>query len=344
MPTVTVITFDASDADFIQTLNSFVGDVANAVNTHHQELLSAIGPGALLIEDVFDRDGIVGEHSYQLDIPNYTGGTTITIGRRPVPIAARGEVDVSIGWITIATGKTRITLTGDLVLSGAAVITGLPKTIYVRVGASGVPQVLETEADTNLMTLYKATWDGFSWTNITRTAHILGGGTTLMALAGEPRRLLIHDGQTNWVDPGVLDSDTELVTLGRAVDNGIGIDGEVEILGFEIHPHRATAGGWFAPSVNPPESLVTLRVVSEAEEWTAANFEIDCGQAPDSLFAAVAGAIGSKKFVNELRRFRLELVSVGSGVVSARGFSWGVIYAPVLGASVPKDSTALDQI
>lgn len=344
MPTITAPTLSASDSDFIQTLNALMADIENAINTHHAELLAAIGPGALLIEDLFDREGVVGEHSYQLDIPNYTGGPQITIGRRPAPIGARGEVDVSIAWIVTAGGKTRVSMTSDLVLSAAGVITGLPKTIYVRVGSSGVPQVLETEADTNLLTLYKATWNGFSWQNITRLAPILPGYPTFMKLAGHPRQNQIHDGDTNWVDDGVLDSDTEIVTHGDPLDNGIGLNAEVEIQGFFIHPHRAGAGFWFAPSANPPDSLVTLRVVSAGETWSAEDIVIDCTQAPDSIFIGVASAIGSKKYVNEVRRFRLEFVSKGSGVVSARGFTWGAEYAPLFGASVPKDATAIDQI
>lgn len=344
MPTVTIPTLSASDSDFIQVLNALLTDVENAINTHHAELLAAIGPGSLLIEDIFDRDGIVGAHSYQLDIPNYGGGATIDIGRRPAPIGSRGEVDVSIGWITTAAGKTRISLTADLLLSAAGIIGGLPKTIFVRVGSSGVPQVLQDEADTNLLTLYKATWNGFSWQNITRVAPILPGYPLFMEMAAHPRQNQVYDGDTNWVDAGVQDSDTEIITHGDPLDNEIGLNAEVEVLGFFIHPHRSTAGFWFAPSANPPDSLVTLRVVSAGETWSASDLVVDCTQAPDSIFVGVASAIGSKKFVNEVRRFRLEFVSKGSGVVSARGFTWGIEQAPIFGASVPKDSTALDQI
>lgn len=344
MPQFTPTTLGGSDDDFIAKLNQMFTDLQNAVNTHHQELLVAVGPGVALVLDVFDRDGLVGSYSYRLDIDNYTGGPQMTIGRRPVAVVAQGDVDVSVAWGTFAAGQARVTQAGDVVISAAGVITGLPKTIFVGIPAGGTAQVYEDQSDPNIIYPYSFTWDGFNWTDIRRTVQILPGYGLHQEMAGEPRILQVYDTETNWVDAGVLDTESEIVTLGDPDDNGIGVNGQVEVMGVFIHTHRLGDGGWSAPSHNPPDSLVTLRLRSAAETWSATDLVIDAGQTPDSVFADIASAIGDKKYVNEVRRFRLELVSIGSGVSTAEGFTWGLIVRPIFGSPLPKDATVVDLI
>jgi hypothetical protein len=344
MPEFTPITLSASSSTWIADVNQMMTDISNAVNTHHQELLVSVGAGAALIVDEFDRDGIVGSYSYVLDIENYSGGASIAVGRRPAPVVARGETDTSILWGNFGSGFSRVTQVGDVSPSFAGFLTGLPKTVYIGVGASGTSQAYEDQSDGNVVYIYSMTWDGFNLTSFKRHAPILPGYTLIQEMAAEPRILQVCDQDTDWVTPGTLDSETEIVTLGDPLDNEIDINGQVEVLGMFIHAHRGqTDDGWNAPASNAPESLVTLKLVSAAVDWTD-DIEIDCGQVPDSLFVEIASAVGDLVYVNEVRRFRLELVSIGSGVTSARGFTWGLIARPIFGAPVAKDATDVEVV
>lgn len=350
MPQFTKQTLAASDADWIAKINSMMDDIATAINTHHQEILSQLGPGALLTLDMFDRPGVVGSHSYQLDIENYGGGAQIDIGRRPTFDAAKGETDLSIAWINAGGTQARVTQSGDVELDATQFLTGLPKTIYVGVPVTGAATLYQDTTDPNVLYLYSMTWDGANLTDIKRRRPILPGYELFKEMAGEPRVLQVYDGDTNWVDgpAGGQESETEIVSLGDPLDNEIGISGQIQALAFVIHAHRQEPGSWWDPTGDPPDSIVTLKIVDdEGDEWSdpATPIEIDVGQVPDSIFVALNPAIpDDKEYMTEIRRLHLELVSIGSTVVSARGFTWGLIYRPLLGAPVPKDGTEVDLI
>jgi hypothetical protein len=341
MPEFSPDTLSGSDSDFIAKLNAMFIGLQTAINTHHQELLISVGAGAALVVDEFDREGIVGAYSYQLDFDNYAGAGLIDIGRRPVAVPLQGDADISIAWGDFGAGKVRVFQSSDVTLNATAFATGLPKTIYVGVGAAGSAQFYEDTTDPNILYLYSVTWDGFTLDSWKRLVPILPGYTFHQEMAGEPRLVDVDDHLTDWVTPGILASETKIVTLGDPLDNAIGVNGQVEVVGFLLHAWEQGDDGWNAPAHNPPDSLVTLRVRSAGVTWSKENIEIDCGQVPDSIFVEVDPAIGDLKYVNEVRRFDLELVSVGSGVTSARGFTWAAVTRPIIGSPVAKDGTTV---
>ncbi len=342
--TISPTVFAGTDKDYVQKLNTMAAALANGHNENHQLLLSAIGPGADLILRVFDRDGIVDAASYQLDFTNYVGGVQITIGRRPTFDVLHGDVDTSFAWATFGGTKDLVQQVGDLLLDASAIITGLPKTIFIGIPASGVAQLFEDQTAGNVLYIWSMSYNGFSFDTFKRLGPILPGYETLKAMTAFPRYNTLYDGDTNWVDgPAGQVSDTEIVTLGDAVDNGIGLEGSVEGLGFLVSAHKVGDDHWNAPTGNPPDSLVTLKVVSAAVDWTG-EIEIDVGQVPDTIFVPILAGVGDLKFITEVRRFTLERVSIGSAVVSARGMTWGLLYRPLLGAAAPKDSTTVEVI
>lgn len=344
MVQVNLAEFAAADLDYVEKLNSNGAILENATNSHSQQLLSSVGPGADLILRVFDRDGIVGRESYWLDVENYVGGVIIDIGRRPAPDPLRGEVDTSYAWGTFGGTKDLVQVTGDTNLDASAIIAGIPKTIYVGIPAGGVPNFFEDTLAANIIYIYSMTYDGFSFSNIRRRAHILPGYETLKEMAAHARSLQVYDPDTDWIDgPPLQLSDTEIVTFGDEVDNAIGVLAAVEVIGFFVSIHKSGDDHWNAPTGNPPDSNVKLKVVSAALDWTG-EMEIDAGQVPDTVFALVLPAVGDLKYVTEVRRFNLELVSVGSAVTSARGMTWGLIYRPLIGAPVPKDDSVVGMI
>src|SRR6185436_6473119 len=98
---ITMETLAASNRDYIAKMNNNFTALAAAVNALQSAIGGALGPGAALITDVMDRPGLVGTHAYSWDLENYDGGTGIDIGRRPAPVLAYGETDVSTAWVNI---------------------------------------------------------------------------------------------------------------------------------------------------------------------------------------------------------------------------------------------------
>jgi len=336
---ITLQDFAAGNQDYVARHNSNNAAIKAAIDSLQAQVLASSGEGADLVLDLWDRDGIVGAHSYVLDGENYPGGSQISIGRRPAPTGM--ELDVSIAWLTVMGNKTRVQQVDDVVLDAAAITTGLPKTIYVGIPSNGTAQLFEDTATLNVLYVYSMTWDGFNLTNFKRIAHILPAYSTLQRLAGAPRYREVLDSETDWISDTV--GQTHIAFAGAADDNGIGIDGAVEILGFFACAAKPDADGFFSPG-DPPGSVVSFKVVSEAEDWTVApHFEFDCSNIPDVIFLPVNPSVGDQKFVTEVQIFELERTSLGAGVVSARCFTWGVIYRPLIGAPMPR-TTAVSQI
>src|SRR5262245_54580198 len=140
MPAPTLFkTFAMAMTDFIAKHNNNYTLIEAALVDLYQQVLAGMGEGAMLTLDAFDRVGIVGAASYRLDLDTYPGGALIDIGRRPAFNAALGDKNVSVAWIN-AGGLMRVQLSGDTTLNAAPITAGLPKTIYVGIPSTGVPQ------------------------------------------------------------------------------------------------------------------------------------------------------------------------------------------------------------
>jgi len=344
MPPLVLDEFSAVQKNYIQQLNNNNTAIMAAVNALQAQVLAAIGEGSDLVLDTFDRPGFVGAASYRLDLDNYTGGLTMDIGRRPEANLAYGEVDESVAWGTFAGEKSRVKQVGDVTLNFGIVTTGLPKTVYVTVGSDGVPQLDESDATPNVVYLYSMTYDGFSvdLDTIKRMSPILPGYSLIQDVAGAPVQMRQLDTVTDWLED--LESSTGVVVMGSAEDNEIGIDGQVEVLGFFLHVDAEGPDG-FEAAEGGDDTTVKVRVVTApGDVWSAEDIEIDANEVPDDYFVEVDSAIQSRRFITEVTRFYLERVSVGAHVVNAGCFTWGVIVRPLFGTPVPKDDTTVGQV
>lgn len=328
--------FAAGDIDYVAKLNNNNAALESEVNNLSAQVAGTIGPGGPLILDVFDRDGIVGAHSYRLDLDQYPGGTVIKIGRRPTFNPVFGEVDVSVGWGTFAGTKARVEQVGDVDLDAASIVAGLPKTIFVGVGSSGTAQLFEDSVTPNVLYVYSMTWNGFSLSDFKRLAPILPGYELHKALLA-PKLIQIHDGETDWVSDTI--GKTEIVLPGHSDDNEIDVEGSMEVLGFFVSSHEVSDDGFNAPGGNPPtDSIVRLDVKSDAVKWNLTDIELDMGTTPDTVYVKVdEAAVGDDRFVVEVKRFHLERTLLGDFVTSARNFTWGIIVRPLIGTPVPRD-------
>lgn len=335
--------FTTEDTDYIPNLNANFAAIESEVNNLSAQLVATIGEGGPLIVDLFDRDGIIGAHSYVLDIENYPGGSQITIGRRPAPVF-QGEVDESAAWGTFSGQKARVTLSGDLLLDAVAIVSALPKTIFIGIPSSGTPQFFEDDVQPNVLYIYEMTWNGFELTEFARRAPILPGYSLIQEIAAAPRLIQVFDSDTSWIDD--FESRTEIVLPGHSDDNEIGVDASMEVVGFFISTHNADDDGFAAPGSNPPtDSIIRLEVQSEAVRLNLEDLELDAGQTPDTIYAKVDPATDPMfRFVTEVRRFRLVREFLGTGVTSARGFTWGLIVRPMIGTPIPKNQNKVIQI
>ncbi len=341
--TLSLQNFAASDKNYIAKMNANNAAIEAAVNSLISQISAAMGAGSLLILDEHDRDGIEGAASYQLDLENYAGGAEIAIGRRPVANVLLGDQDVSIAWGTFSGVKHRVTLTGDVTLNAGGVVSGLPKTIYVGIPSNGTPQFFEDTSTLNVLYIYSMTWDGFSLTCFQRLAPILPGYTTHQAILDAVRILQIFDGESDFLDDpeGALD----LPLPGSADDNGIGVAGGVEVVGFMITANRSGPDGLYAPTGEAPDNELTLEIRSEAVRWNLEDIIFDASNVPDTIFAKVdVDVVGLDRFVTEFRSFRLHATQVGSSIVSARGFTVAILTRPLIGTQIPKDSSKVDLI
>ena len=336
MPPLSLQDFAVSDTNYVEKHNDNNAALEAAVNALQAQILAAVGEGADLVLDVFDRDGLVGIHSYVLDLDAYPGGAEIVIGRRPAPVPAFGEVDESIAWGTYAGEKSRVRLVGDVTLDALPITSGLPKTIYVGIPSDGTPQLFESAVTPNVLYAYSMVWDGFQLSDFKRMAPILPHYTTLQGIAGAPRLLYLFDSETDWVSDE--EGSTEIVCPGAKDDNEIEVDGALEVIGLFAHATKSGDDGFSAPAGVPQVSKVIFRVLSDGVAWNLDDFEFDASNIPDVFFSKVnVSLVGDDRFVTEVKRFSLERVSIGSHVVSARAFSWGLIVRPVVGIAIPKD-------
>lgn len=339
MPQLLLKDWDAVDKDYVQTYNQNNDAIEAAVNAHEALLQGTLGSSSQLLARAFDRDGPADDASYKLDLINYAGGSQITVGRRPAFVAAHGEVDISYARGTFASGVEQVQMTGDIVLDANVITSGLPKTIYIGIPLSGVPALFEDTLTPFVIYLYSMTWNMFSLTDFRRLRSILPGYETIKRIGGRPIRMPIFDGVTDWLSD--LTGQVPVFTLGAEDDNVIGFDEALEVIGFFVQPVGGEEG-FHAPTGNPPDSLVKLRVESDGVVWSKADIEIDCGQAPDIIDVGVVTTDppGDLRFVDIIRRFELKRVAVpGSAVVSAQNFLWGPIIRPLLGNPIPKDGT-----
>jgi hypothetical protein len=332
--------FAASDTDYVEKFNANFAIIESFCNGLEAQLVAAGVDGQALLLDLWDRDGLVGPQSYVLDVDNYAGGATITIGRRPVFNPTLGEVDVSIAFGTFGGTKVRVTQSGDVVLNAATIVTGLPKTIYVGIGSNGTPQLYEDTSTINVLYVWSMTWDGLQMTNFKRIAHILDAYATLQALHNSPKTIQIFDPETNFVSDYI--GGTEIVLPGAASDNGIDVDGSFEVVGLFFLATKAGIDGFSAMAGNPlpDDVMVRFNIESDGVVWNDTVFEIDASNVPDYLYKKVnVGVVGDDRFVTERRRFEIRRESIGSFVTSARAFVWGLLVRPIIGLPVPRDTT-----
>lgn len=343
MAPISLLTQVASDKDYIAQINSNWATIEAAINTLDSQILASVGDGSLLVLDGFDRDGIVGAQSYQLDILNYAGGGQIDIGRRPVFDAAKGEEDKSIAWVTVGGNRTRVEQNGDVTLNANAIVVTSPTTIFVGIGSSGTAQLFPDQTAANVLYIYSMTWNAFSLTNFRRLAPILPGYPTLQEITKAPRMVQLYDSDTDWLEDTA--SRTEIVLPGQADDNGIDLEASMQVIGGFVSFHKGDFDGCHAPTGAAPDNQLELRLISEAVKWNSDQILIDCSNIPDTIFFRIdTGTVGDLRFVNEVRRFTLERISVGSAVVSARGMTWGLFVKPMIGTPIAKDESVLDDI
>ena len=95
--------------------------------------------------------------------------------------------------------------------------------------------------------------------------------------------------------------------------------------------------GFFSAG-NPPDSNLTLQVTDEDDlQWTD-DIVFDCSNIPDVIFMPVKiSEIQDARFVTEVQRFLLKRTDIGADVTSARAFTWGVLYRPLIGAPMPTE-------
>ncbi len=338
-------TFAAADTDYVAKLNADARATESAVNTLFELVENTFGDGALLISDLFLYDGIIGDESFVLDVPAYTGGGQITVGRRPVAPVFAGETSESAAWLTVSGRRTRIVVSVDTELDADAILEGIPKTIYVVVTSGGDVQ-LEEEADVaNELYLYSMTWNGFSLSDFVRMAPILPGYQLLKRIAAPMLPIQLYDPDTNFVDD--VESVTMLTIPGAPDESGpLAIPGGFEVLGGFVSFNKAGLDGAYAPGATGADSKLVLEVRSDDVVWNVEeDLEVNVNLAPNTQYWRVdESVVGLDRFCNEYREFRLVRASIGSGVISARAFTWGLYVRPIIGAAVGKDTDKLDMI
>lgn len=341
---ITLSDFASTDRDYIAKHNANNAALRSAINDLAAKVAAGGGSGADLILQVFDRPGILGTHSYVLDLEAYAGGTTIDIGRRPAPDSGKGETNISSAWGTFGGEQQLVQLSGDVTLDASTITAGLPKTIYVGIPSSGTPQLYESTATPNVIYAYSMTWNGFQLTDFKRMAHILPAYSLFQKLAANPQILQVFDTETDFVSDET--GSTQLVIPGAADDNEAGFECAVEILGFFASAGKADDDGFSAPGGVDPETVaVRFNILDENDDvMTAEEFEFDASNIPDSIFKPVDPTLGDKRFAVDIKEFRLVRTHIGENVVSARAFIWGVVYRPIYGLAIPKNTTTVEEV
>lgn len=333
----------AGEYDYQGKINRNFSSIRSFVNGLEASVLAASADGQALILDMWDRDGIVGSQSYQLDLDTYAGGSSIVIGRRPAYKAALGEQDKSVAFVTSMGTKTRCELNGDLTLDFSTIVSGLPRSVYIIIPASGTPEVSDTAGLPNVIYAYSMTWDGFNLSDFKRMAPILPAYPTVQAILGAPRKDGVFDNETDFATDE--EGSTEIVLLGAADDNEIEVDGSVEVVGCFAHATKAGAGAWAISSPGTQEEqTVKFNIESEGVTWNDGEFEFDAGNIPDYQFREIESGIGDDKFCLTSRTFRLVRTAVGDHVASARCLYWGLIVRPIIGMPCARDGSKVTLI
>jgi len=344
---ITLQSFAASDRNYVQKLNSNFTAIAAAINSLQAAISGGVGPGSQLITDLFDRPGVIGTHSYQLDLDAYAGAALIDIGYRPAPNIAYGETGTSAAWVNTGESFERVQLAVDATLSFAAIITALPKTVYVVLPGNGTPQVTESDVLPNVLYLYSMTWDGYQIdiATIKRMYHLLPGYELIKDMARRPQMLSIFDPETDWVSD---EQGMTSILIPGAIDEENFAEMAYEVLGFFVNAARGDEDGFSAPAeaIVADDTHVKFKITSEGEDWTDedASFDFDCSNMPDFQFIPISDAIGDDRYVVESRTFEMERTFLGPAVVSARAFQWGVLVRPIYGPAFAKDTDFVDQI
>lgn len=315
--------------------------IESFLNELEAKVSAAGGDGAVLILDAFDRDGLVGGASYQLDVKNYTGGPQIKVGRRPVFSAAKGDQDLSIAFGTFGGLRQRVTLNGDVTLDASAIVSALPKTIYVGIPSDGTPQLYQDGTLPNVLYAYSMTWNGFSLTDFKHKAHILPGFTLIQELAKAPSCERIFDSQTDWFVHE--ESRSTMIFGGNGDTSETGLNVSREIVGGFFATGPADDDGW-AVSGGPNSTLKLELWDDQDRRWNLEDIAIDVATAPTRFFFTIDPVLGDDRWVTDVTEFRLVKISAGGDVVGARGFSWGLFTRPVIGTPIAKDSAVVDTI
>jgi hypothetical protein len=311
------------------------------VNSLAQQVLASSGDGAQLILDTYDRPGLVGTHSYVLDLDAYAGGGQITIGRRPTPNLAAGEFDKSAAWGTFGGQLQRVEQSEDVELDATPILTGLPKTIYVGITSSGAPQLFEDDDTANVLYVYSMCWDGFNLTEFKRLGHYLPAYSLFQSMVKHAQVVQISDWETQWTGDEL--AGMSLPLHGGPLANEIGVNHAVEVIGGFVDIPRGGAGRFHAPSTI--KNKLVLKLMAAGVKWNLEDIEINVASCPDRIYFTIdEGTVGSDRFVTDVEDFRLERVSIGDHVVSARGYTLGLFVRPILGLPIPKDSDVVDQV
>lgn len=321
------------------TFTAMFAAIQAAINSLESQVSAVGGEAAQLIGDLVDRDGILGSRSYRLDVDAYEGGATILIGYRPEANPLVGDTGISAAWGTFAGVKKRVTLDEDATLNAAGITGGVPKTIYVGIPSDGTPQLYDDTATPNVIYIYSMCWDSYQFTEFVRTAPILTSYDLIRDIAGVQREFMVQDTETDFLVDA--ESQTSLITPGDAEDNEIGVNGAREICGFFIDFPGDQEDGLDAPAGE--DNVLTLKITAEDVDWTE-EFEIDASQAENFYQLPIHEDIGRDRFLTEFTRFKLEVVSVGGDVISARNFTWGYYWRPIFGAQIAIDSDKVDLI
>jgi hypothetical protein len=311
------------------------------INTLLAQISAVGGDGAQLILDLADRDGVVGSASYRLDMANYTGGSQIVIGRRPVFDPAKGDKDLSIAFGTYGGTRQRVILEGDVTIDAAAIIDALPKTIYIAIPEDGTPQFYEDADLPNLVYVYKMTWNGFTLSEITQIGHILPAGFTLAQdLAKAKTCERVFDGGTDWL--AETESRSTITLGGDGTENEIGLDVSRLVVGGFISC-KGDSESFYAPGGTA--KTIKLELWDDQDRrWNLEDIEIDCSETPTRLFFRIDPAIGTDVFVTSVAEFRLVRTALGADIASARNFTWGLYTQQIVGTPIPKDSSKVDGI
>ena len=344
MSNLVLSTFAAADTDYVANMNADNRAIEAAVNTLRSLVQNTFGDGALLLDDLFEFDGIVGEESFQLDIPAYMvgGAGSVTIGRRPAP--AYGEEDSSVAYMTASGERVRVVVEGDQAVSAEGITDGLPKTIYLVLTSGGDVQFIEDADLPNYLYLYSACWNGYTLTEFKRMARIIPGYSLFKRLAAPMIPIQIFDPETNFID--VDESETMLTLHGMADENDpLLVPASMEVLGGFITFNKAGLDGASAPWGEDDDVKLELDVIGdEGETWNEETIQVQVDTAPLTVFWRADPELGALLFVNEFKEFRLSRASIGANVLSARAFTWGLYVRPILGAPVARDTDAFDLI